>query len=122
MEVRPTKPTKGADMRESIGLTPAQAIEANFAITLNISRLLGWLVFCVAHLALAWLGLALLWWFQVTPEQIQNALPSGISSTASAAGLSVIGGLSGYLTVAQWAWRKLYVPWQTDQLMQGLGH
>lgn len=108
-------------MRESIGLTPAQAIEANFSITGHLSRLFAWLVFWIAHLALAVLVLALLWWFQVTPQQLADLFPSALASTASSAGLSVLGALSGYLAVTQWAWRKLYVPWQTDQLMQGLG-
>ena len=50
-------------MRESIGLTPVQAIETIFSITANLANLFAWLVFWIAHLVMAVLALGLLWWF-----------------------------------------------------------
>ena len=111
-------------MGERIGLTQAQAIEANFAVTNNIIRLLAWMVFWTAHLVLAVLAMALLWWFQVTPQELMagwsHTRQSAPVALAGVAGLSVLGVLSGYLMLAQWVWRKPYIQWQANQLMRGL--
>ena len=107
-------------MRESIGLTPVQAIETIFSITANLANLFAWLVFWIAHLVMAVLALGLLWWFQVSPERVWGLLTGETASVAGAAGRSVLGVLSGYLALAQWVWRRTYVPWQAEQLMRGL--
>lgn len=105
-------------------ITPAQAVNVLWGVTGNLSRLFGWLVFWLAHLLLALVGMTLLWWFQITPEDVSRAvLGMSRSTTASVfglAGASVLGALSLYLVMAQWVWRKTYMAWQTDQLFAGV--
>lgn len=111
-------------MRKSLGLSSEAAIEAIWVITQNLSRQLVWLVFWVAHLALALVLLVVLWACQVTPESAVRALSSATSTTlyeaAGFLGLSVLGVLAGYLSVARWVWRKTYAQWHADQLLAGL--
>lgn len=111
-------------MEQRVQFTPNQVINANWAVTGNLARLFAWLVFWIANLLLALIGCALLWWFQVTPDQIAKALLGWSQSTTAsllgAAGLSLMGVLAGYLLIAKWLWKKLYIPWQIERLMTGV--
>ncbi|MFD1839118.1 hypothetical protein [Paracidovorax cattleyae] len=113
-------------MARRIGLSQEQAFETLWVMTTNLSRLLAWLVFWIAHLLLALLGAVLLWWFQVTPADVIQALTGASqSATASVAGflgVSAAGLLGGYLAAARWVWKKTYVRWQINRLLEGIEH
>lgn len=106
-------------------ITAAQAVNVLWGITGNLSRLFGWLVFWLAHLLMALVGMALLWWFQVTPAEVAETVLGMSQSTTSSvlglAGASILGAMSLYLAAAQWIWRKTYMVWQTEQLFAGIG-
>lgn len=112
-------------MARRIGLTQEQAIEALWVMTTNLSRLLAWLVFWIAQLLLALVGAVLLWWFQVTPADVMQAVTGASqSTTASVAGfvgVSAAGLVGGYLAISRWLWKKTYVRWQTERVLDGLG-
>ena len=111
-------------MNRRIGLTQEQAIEAIWVIAQNLSRQFVWLVFWIAQLVLALVCCGLLWWYQVTPDQLlATALGWSQSTTASLlgfAGLSVVGVLGAYLALTRWLWKRLYIPWQTERLLRGV--
>lgn len=113
-------------MSQSDGLSHAQAIQAIWDITANLSRLLAWLVFWIAHLVLALVCVLLLWWFQVTPADVMQAVTGASKSTTAAVaglvGVSVTGLVGTYLALARWVWKRTYVPWQTDRLLDGVQH
>lgn len=116
---------KRENTQQRIGLTANVAIETLWAITQNLSRLLAWLVFWIAQLLLALMGAALLWWFQVSPADVIQAVTGASQSTTASllgfVGVSAMGLLTGYLALARWAWKKTYLPWQTDKLLAGIG-
>ena len=111
-------------MNSGVHITPTQAINTIWSITGNLTRLFAWLVFWIVHLLIALTCFALLWWFQVTPDQLAQAVlgwsQSKTASLLGFAGLSVLGVLAAYFAVARWLWKKLYLPWQTEQLFAGV--
>ena len=111
-------------MDKRIGLTQEMAIEALWVMTRNLSRLLAWLVFWIAHLVLALLSICLLWWFQVTPTEVAQAIvgasQSATASVVGLVGMSAAGVLGAYLAFARWIWRKTYLPWHADRLLDGV--
>ena len=112
-------------MGRRIGLTQEQAIEALWVMAQNSSRQFVWLVFWIAHFALALVCFALLWWFQVTPEQLTSSVlgwsQSKTASLLGFAGLSVAGVVAAYLALARWVWSKTYARWHTEKILEGLG-
>ena len=112
-------------MRETIGLTHEQAIEAIWVIAQNLSRQFVWLVYWIAQLVLGLVCCGLLWWFQVTPDQLTKAILGWSQSTTASllgfGGVSVIGVIAGYLAVTRWIWARTYAPWHTNKVLEGLG-
>jgi len=67
-----------------------------------------WLTFAVFHLSLVVAGLFLLWWYQLSPEQVATFLVSELDSSSARVfgwfGISVATLLFLYVRL----WRKLY--------------
>jgi len=102
--------------------TAEQAVNVLVPITRRLSWFVGWVSFWLTHLALLVLALALLWWFQITPQQAATALwTSKPFSVAQAVGLSMAGLAAAYLAASKWIWNLTFGRWMTAVLFQDIG-
>lgn len=111
-------------MSQPIFNSTEQALSVGFNISARLTALVVWTMFAVAHLAVGFLALALLWWFQVTPAAtatwISHALESPLPKTYATLGGSVLAIAAGYLwilrRVHRWAGSGLVF----DYLLKGV--
>ncbi len=84
------------------------SVELLWRIVIRLSSLLVWLAIALAHVAAVVLLIAVLWWAQVTPQQIEDAALQTLRATTAAflgfAGLSLATLLSAWV----WLLRKLH--------------
>lgn len=90
------------------------SLEVVLELHAKLARVVMWLVFVTAHLALLVLCLFVLWWMQTTPASIQKAASGFLHSTLGTNTAAILGflGVSGtaallaYAKAWQWLLRK----------------
>lgn len=84
------------------------AVTGLMVITPKLASVLVWVVFIVSHLFLMVFGLALLWWYQVSPTAIQGTVSQFFQSSPAStiAGSFAFLGLSGGGVL--WAYAKIW--------------
>lgn len=99
-----------------------QAITVTFHAVGRMLVLISWLWLACLHLAALFVLALLMWWFQVTPEQVRAFASDWFSSTtlavAGAVGVSGLGLLTGYLVAVRWLWLQTYVSWQSAYVLR----
>lgn len=95
-------------MNQPIFQSTEHAIEVLFTVVARLGGLVVWTIFGLAHVAVAAIGAFVLWWFQVSPADIQKwmaaALQSNLATTYVALGGSAVTLLTGYA----WLLRKAH--------------
>ena len=109
--------------REAIFKDVAQATNVLWRFMARLAGLVVWTIIAIAHLLVAVVLLAVLWWTQATPADVQTALHAWIESkpavAAATLGVSALGILGGYWKLVKWAHRASSSGWLFRYLMRG---
>ena len=104
---------------------PTQAITVLYHSSVRQASLLGDIVLGCVHLLLLMGLAALMWWFHLTPEQVQSfaldALASKTLTAVGAVGFSALTVLGLYVALIRWVWRRTFVKWMATYLVQDIG-